>query len=781
MSVWPPPAGGGSGDFVGPAGAVTNNLVSFANNTGKLGADSGVAAAALIASIPTGNTLWVDATNGNDGTALPDRQDLPYLTVAAALAAVSSGDTVILRPGLYAEEGLTLPQGVALVGQGGWQVTEIGLHAAASDIIQVSDQSSIEGIAFLVPSTAGLAGVRYTGVVDPTFSIYNCNFYGDRGAGAGMGDGLVKNGAGKIIGAEIRGDRAGMNALLRVDLGVLALESIHVPPDPAGGTINAVALCERAIPGAAPPDPFNSGRFQLVDINAGNPNIVDVIRMDGGSAVVFGINTFNVQNNVHVTADNIKLEVLGGKMAQSGYSVEVDAALTGVDSIVRITANHQPDYFYPPLVAANADFGMSFFQEATETKDSLQRTLGTNVEYGFPERGSSVSLGEGGSYSTGMVVVTTDGTAATNADGGNITDVSADAASKSGSTITFQGLSAGHSIAWTTQRFDASGAGLRHYSISILQDAAAVLGAGNFIFEIKTGSGPDVWSPVAVMAVSSEQSYRYADNVFLRASSEEDIFFNIDSSTTWPEEPVDITVPAAVTVTGRWCRVRIETAITTLPTFERFRLGTSHTVMNTQGQRISKGLAMWRETIDISSIQWSGAGLANGTSDVGSGADAYTHEFDRATLNAITDVAYGTFKLPSGVCTAFPITVKALYSYNAAVGAPTLEARVTPAMVQANLIADPGGNIVPIERPLADTRATDVDLPNVFSIVVPTPVLDTLYQQDFGPVDVSEFYEGDFVFLRIQMTNDGGGGGSDINLIGLSVEGVSFTEGAIRS
>ena len=45
--------------------------------------------------------------------------------------------------------------------------------------------------------------------------IYNCNFYGDQGAGAGAGDGLVKNGAGKIIGAEIRGDKAGMNALLR--------------------------------------------------------------------------------------------------------------------------------------------------------------------------------------------------------------------------------------------------------------------------------------------------------------------------------------------------------------------------------------------------------------------------------------------------------------------------------------------------------------------------------------------------------------------------------------
>jgi hypothetical protein len=221
---------------------------------------------AYVPPVSTGNTLWVDATFGNDSTALIDRQDKPFATVGAAIAAVSSGDLIMIRPGQYPEEGLTLPQGVSMEGQGGWQVTEIGLHAAASDIMTVSDQSSIEGVAFLVPSTAGLAGVRYVGVVDPTFSIYNCNFYGDRGAGAGAGDGMVKQGAGKIIGAEIRGDRAGMNSLLRVSSGVLALESIHVPPDPFGGAIGAVALCE------------GTGRFQLVDINAGNPNVTDCLR-----------------------------------------------------------------------------------------------------------------------------------------------------------------------------------------------------------------------------------------------------------------------------------------------------------------------------------------------------------------------------------------------------------------------------------------------------------------------------------------------------------------------
>lgn len=38
------PAGGGSGDFVGPASSAAGNIVAFADTSGKLGADSGVSA-----------------------------------------------------------------------------------------------------------------------------------------------------------------------------------------------------------------------------------------------------------------------------------------------------------------------------------------------------------------------------------------------------------------------------------------------------------------------------------------------------------------------------------------------------------------------------------------------------------------------------------------------------------------------------------------------------------------------------------------------------------------
>ena len=50
----------------------------------------------------TGDTLWVDAVNGNDGTAARGNSAKPFLTLTAAQTAAQSGDVVHVRPGAYA-------------------------------------------------------------------------------------------------------------------------------------------------------------------------------------------------------------------------------------------------------------------------------------------------------------------------------------------------------------------------------------------------------------------------------------------------------------------------------------------------------------------------------------------------------------------------------------------------------------------------------------------------------------------------------------------------------
>ncbi len=62
-------AGGGSGDFSGPAGSTTGNIVSFADATGKLGADSGILATSVSGHIAsTANPHATDVGNLGSGT-----------------------------------------------------------------------------------------------------------------------------------------------------------------------------------------------------------------------------------------------------------------------------------------------------------------------------------------------------------------------------------------------------------------------------------------------------------------------------------------------------------------------------------------------------------------------------------------------------------------------------------------------------------------------------------------------------------------------------------------
>lgn len=61
------------------------------------------------AAINTGKTLWVDAINGNNATALPARLDKPYLDPWAAVAAASAGDVVHVLAGSYTRSGALDP------------------------------------------------------------------------------------------------------------------------------------------------------------------------------------------------------------------------------------------------------------------------------------------------------------------------------------------------------------------------------------------------------------------------------------------------------------------------------------------------------------------------------------------------------------------------------------------------------------------------------------------------------------------------------------------------
>jgi len=88
---------------IGPDGQWT--ITGDVGNDGQVLTSQGAGAPVLWRDAPTtvltGNTVWVDIINGDNGTAIVGRQDKPFATPAAAVAAATSGNLIHVRPGTY--------------------------------------------------------------------------------------------------------------------------------------------------------------------------------------------------------------------------------------------------------------------------------------------------------------------------------------------------------------------------------------------------------------------------------------------------------------------------------------------------------------------------------------------------------------------------------------------------------------------------------------------------------------------------------------------------------
>ena len=136
----------------------TSNATGAATWTQINGAASG------LSSVPTGNVVWVDAVNGNNATGLVGRIDKPFLTITAALAAASTGQTVLLCPGTYTDATINASSkpGVSIIG--------------IDSMNCVLQPTLTNGVAFFTPgasATYGHFAIKYnaTGTVANAYAI----------------------------------------------------------------------------------------------------------------------------------------------------------------------------------------------------------------------------------------------------------------------------------------------------------------------------------------------------------------------------------------------------------------------------------------------------------------------------------------------------------------------------------------------------------------------------------------------------------------------------------
>jgi hypothetical protein len=125
-------------------------------------------------SSPRGNTAVVDAIYGNDSSGSIGGP--PFLTIAAAVNAVISGQAIWVLPGTYTlTSGIVLPNGVSIRGLS--QNSVIINYTGSDTMITMGEHCSVEDMTLNRTDTSGLSpltGVEFGGTSSQTSTLRSC-------------------------------------------------------------------------------------------------------------------------------------------------------------------------------------------------------------------------------------------------------------------------------------------------------------------------------------------------------------------------------------------------------------------------------------------------------------------------------------------------------------------------------------------------------------------------------------------------------------------------------
>lgn len=691
--------------------------------------------------------IYVDL-NGNDNTGDGTLYN-PFATIEKGVTfanAVSVNNVfVALGPGQYfVNNPFNLPNNTFLFGwdNNRWVASPQNLTA---DVFQINDVNAdvvLVGGAILGLGTTG-AGVNQTGVgstsvhlevimrdITTGFKISNGAMICDRTELSEL-DSIVtgydvSNGASLSVAANSAIDNATVTTMFNAD---------------GSGTILNVG-------GVTTVKSTNITTFMNIDNGASIQHLTGVvdgpttgIRIDGGSSIASTGSAF-----VNTTTD---IEV-------------VDTASTL--QFVGATLDKNKLIFPTGFKGENM-----LFVDSTEDEEATK--IYGDLFVGRPELGTVLCTGEGEPSTRGMIVLTTDSTATATTEGGNFIDVTTAATSPSGSTFSFQGVTANHTILLASTLNDGTDL-IKHPGVFILQTTAAVeVTPRSFIFEYWDGAA---WEEITVLSIEEINSFRYGNEVFIRANTREHVRYNDDINDLWAKKTINGT-------NAFWSRIRIATTVTTAPVFEQFRIHANFGEFASDGYSRFYGRSRFRQTLLAAGNVYSETGgIANADLPVGSGGipTGWTHRMNNQQMNGPGDAIYMQFVLPRGIDTSNPLNVVMYYIPEQA-GASTdasVIISVIPIEVQGTLEADPAGGTTPVARTLANTETVTANVGQ--ATTVSTPIVDNtkLQQISSDPINISNYYEGDMLFIRIEYDSTGSAN-KDIFVTSVETNAVLWAHG----
>jgi len=670
-----------------------------------------------------------------------------YNTIQSAIDIATADQVVVVGPGVY-EESISVLASTILISAFGPQVTTIAGSSATGTRVTLGNFARIQGFTVEIPNDATPA-ISYSG---PLVSVVSSIILEGTGS---LGIGIENDGSGILVVNEVSYTAGTCDAIIENSgSGETALSNFRIN----GGTINDGIKA-------------TLGMITVNSFVSTAPGVTDAIHVGAGSLEVSGLFIRDATNFIHVINDSGEINASGGIFTDTGtYHLLVDSGITSAKVFINSTEMSQSKISAPGVWLGDNSTHSIVFSEID--RDNIEFAVWNELSVGHPESGSEFNAGQGDDYTRGLIVFTTDATATPTTDGGNFNDVSSSATSESGSTFTFQGLLPNNTILIGTTLEDTSDV-IKHWGLEIIQTTAAVeIVPKSFAFEIWDGSQ---WTEINVMSIHDSLKYRYANEIFIRSNTREDIRYGITETTTWSKKLIN----------GQdlyWVRIRIKNALTTAPVFEQFKLTPNRFQAIEDGTNVFHGSSRFRETLlSTGNVFGESGGVVDADPTIGSGGlpTEWDHNIKNSLLNNNGDAIYAQFALPKGIDTSMPLFIE--YKFrptDSDASNVTLIASLLPMEVEGVMEADPTGGTAPVARTLANTAAISANAAETDTevIVIGSNEDDRIHSVKFGGFDVSDYYEGDMIAIRIELDDDGTGN-QDIETWTLAISGVKWTHG----
>jgi hypothetical protein len=318
----------------------------------------------------------------------------------------------------------------------------------------------------------------------------------------------------------------------------------------------------------------------------------------------------------------------------------------------------------------------------------------------------------------------------TNSAGAGFVDVTTSAKSRSGSTFNvFQGTAAGHIC------YIGSEDPRQFYGIKADVNTAMVVGSGALVWEYWNGS---TWTTLNVFASKADTPYTSRAQQFFQNADNEQVRFDYTTmSGDWATTSVN-------SVTAYWVRVRITTAITTVPVLQRIKLHVNRTEINSDG--FIEFFGIGQPTLPLvlhQRLTDSVSGSTPSNQDIAF-ASGITLSMDRNRFTANATDEFGWVRrVVSKQDTSRPITFNAIYR-NTNTDTGNILFRFVYALLEPGDVWDGTTASTTLTQTVAGTGTTNQSNTVTFTFSIPDALPGDVIAFKFGRVggDASDTYTG---------------------------------------